>query len=60
MKGAGPIVLVQRGRSVQEISFSTNDLVIVGMSSHDFFGDGSFYLLDAPGVCRLIFLPLTK
>ena len=37
------------GRSVQELSFETGNLVIGSMKAIDFFGDGSFYLLDAPG-----------
>jgi hypothetical protein len=24
---------------------------IAGQRTHDFFGDGSFYLMDLPGVC---------
>ncbi|MCJ1446849.1 MAG: hypothetical protein MMC23_007356 [Stictis urceolatum] len=35
-------------RSLQEISFST-DLKLGRFSACDFFGDGSFYLLDSPG-----------
>ncbi|KFZ19873.1 hypothetical protein V502_03452 [Pseudogymnoascus sp. VKM F-4520 (FW-2644)] len=36
------------GRNVREIAFSGN-LKIGGFPAHDFFGDGSLYLLDAPG-----------
>lgn len=38
------------GRKVREISFSAdNPLKIGSFDAFDFFGDGSFYLLDAPG-----------
>jgi hypothetical protein len=37
------------GRTVREISFSANPLKIGSFDAFDFFGDGSFYLLDAPG-----------
>lgn len=39
------------GREVREISFEDGPgaLKIGGFRAHDFFGDGSFYLLDAPG-----------
>ena len=36
-------------REVNEISFDTSKLIIGGMRAIDYFGDGSFYLLDAPG-----------
>ncbi|KAI9148756.1 Cytochrome P450 monooxygenase andK [Paramyrothecium foliicola] len=36
------------GRNVVEIDFS-QDLKVAGFSAHDYFADGSFYLLDAPG-----------
>lgn len=36
------------GREVREISFD-GSTVISGFKAFDFFGDGSFYLLDAPG-----------
>ncbi|TVY37247.1 Cytochrome P450 monooxygenase [Lachnellula occidentalis] len=35
------------GRDVKEVAFS--DLHIAGFRAHDFFHDGSFYILDAPG-----------
>lgn len=38
-----------RGRDVREISFTNNSLHIGQFAAHDFFGDGSFYLLDSPG-----------
>jgi hypothetical protein len=37
-----------RGRIVEEISF--NGPLIAGAQSLDYFGDGSFYLVDMPGV----------
>ena len=36
-------------RVVREISFDGSSLKIGGFNAFDFFGDGSFYLLDAPG-----------
>lgn len=36
------------GREVKEISFD-GSTIINGFKAFDFFGDGSFYLLDAPG-----------
>jgi glyoxylase-like metal-dependent hydrolase (beta-lactamase superfamily II) len=35
------------GRELNEVSFG--ELEIGGFRAHDFFGDGSFYLLDCPG-----------
>jgi hypothetical protein len=35
-------------REVVEVAFDAG--VVGGMPAHDYFGDGSFYLLDAPGV----------
>ena len=37
------------GRVVREISFDASELKIGGFNAYDFFNDGSFYLLDAPG-----------
>ena len=38
------------GRIVREIGFSASDSLKIGsFDAFDFFGDGSFYLLDAPG-----------
>lgn len=37
-----------KGRTVHEPSFDIN-IKIGAFPSHDFFGDGSFYLLDVPG-----------
>ncbi|KAI1352969.1 beta-lactamase-like protein [Xylaria sp. FL0043] len=39
------------GREVDEIDFSSSSLKIGGFAAIDYFGDGSFYLLDAPGHC---------
>jgi glyoxylase-like metal-dependent hydrolase (beta-lactamase superfamily II) len=39
------------GRELVEIQFPEHSPTINGMKSYDYFGDGSFYLLDAPGVC---------
>jgi hypothetical protein len=37
------------GRSVREVDFSTSDLAIGGFRAIDYFGDASFYLLEALG-----------
>ncbi|KAG6991339.1 hypothetical protein G7Y79_00053g088220 [Physcia stellaris] len=37
------------GRELHEITFSASSPVVAGFRAYDFFGDGSFYLLDAPG-----------
>ena len=42
-------MLCPRGRTVHEINFSEKPLKIGDFPAYDFFGDGSFYLLDAPG-----------
>ncbi|KAH9905882.1 Metallo-hydrolase/oxidoreductase [Xylariomycetidae sp. FL2044] len=39
------------GRTVREISFEGTGLKIGRFDAFDYFGDGSFYLLDAPGHC---------
>lgn len=38
-------------RALTEISFDDTSQNIAGFRAHDFFGDGSFYLLDTPGHC---------
>lgn len=38
-------------RTLTEIDFDAASLDIAGFGAHDFFGDGSFYLLDTPGHC---------
>ena len=37
------------GKIVQEVDFSSQAVKIGGFDALDFFGDGSFYLLNAPG-----------
>lgn len=37
------------GRKLREISFTESKLVLGRCNAVDFFGDGSFYLLDTPG-----------
>jgi glyoxylase-like metal-dependent hydrolase (beta-lactamase superfamily II) len=37
------------GRLVREVDFSTSGLAIGGFRAIDYFGDASFYLLEAPG-----------
>ncbi|KAJ6508322.1 hypothetical protein C8R45DRAFT_967045 [Mycena sanguinolenta] len=38
------------GRTVQKIDFSTANLIFGGIKAIDYFGDGSSYLLNTPGV----------
>ena len=38
-----------RDRSIREISFADSSLRIGQFPAYDYFGDGSFYLLDTPG-----------
>jgi glyoxylase-like metal-dependent hydrolase (beta-lactamase superfamily II) len=40
------------GRPIREIQFSSTGLKVGGFDAFDYFGDGSFYLLDAPGHCK--------
>jgi hypothetical protein len=42
------LISYRRGREVEEVSCKGPK--IGGFASHDYFGDGSFYLLDTPGV----------
>jgi hypothetical protein len=44
------ISLLARGRTIRKIDFSSTGLAIGGFAAVDFFGDGSFYLLNVPGV----------
>ncbi|KAK5167049.1 uncharacterized protein LTR77_007778 [Saxophila tyrrhenica] len=37
------------GRELQEIDFGGSDITIGRFNAFDYFGDGSFYILDAPG-----------
>ena len=39
-----------KGRNVREISFADSSLRLGRFRALDYFGDGSFYLLDSPGV----------
>ena len=38
------------GRNLREITFEEGNLKIGKFRAMDYFGDGSFYLLDTPGV----------
>ncbi|KAJ8117046.1 hypothetical protein ONZ43_g4298 [Nemania bipapillata] len=39
------------GHEVEELDFLSSPLEIGGLAAIDYFGDGSFYLLDTPGHC---------
>ncbi|KAI1422874.1 beta-lactamase-like protein [Xylaria sp. FL1777] len=39
------------GHAVEEVDFGSSSLKIAGFAAVDYFGDGSFYLLDTPGHC---------
>lgn len=41
------------GREVIETPFPADAPIVAGLRSYDYFGDGSFYLLEAPGVRSL-------
>lgn len=41
-----------KGREVREIEFHNAGLYLGHFRAMDYFGDGSFYLLDSPGVCK--------
>ncbi len=43
-----------KGRNVREISFADTNLKVGRFRALDYFGDGSFYLLDAPGVSACV------
>jgi hypothetical protein len=45
-----PSLTSHSGRKLVPVDFSTSVLVFGGLKAHDFFGDGSLYLLDVPGV----------
>jgi hypothetical protein len=47
------LTYVISGHNITEIAFDGTK--IAGAKSHDFFGDGSMFLLDAPGVSIYIF-----
>lgn len=38
-----------KGRELREIEFDASQSLIGGLQYHDYFGDGSFYILNAPG-----------
>jgi len=38
------------GRNIIGLEANSFNIDIGGLSGYDYFGDGSFYLLDAPGV----------
>lgn len=42
-----------QGRSLREIDFKDSNLSIGLFAAHDFFGDGSFYLLGGLSLLRL-------
>lgn len=42
------------GRTVNEIDFQGTGLRLGQFRAMDFFGDGSFYLLDSPGVSVIL------
>lgn len=46
------LTMGDRGRNLREVNFDTdaNGLRIGRFQAIDYYGDGSFYLLDAPGV----------
>jgi hypothetical protein len=41
---------IRSGREVKEIEFTPGGLTIGGLPTYDYFGDGSLYLLNTPGV----------
>jgi hypothetical protein len=49
----------KRDRPTREIDF-TNGLEVCGFRAFDYFGDGTFYLLDAPGVSLLFACKMTS
>jgi hypothetical protein len=44
------LLILHRDRKVHELTFPEDAPRIADLPVHDFFGDGSFYLLNAPGV----------
>jgi hypothetical protein len=48
-------VTFNRGRKITELSFNST-LNIGGYQAHDYFGDGSFYLLNTPGVSGTLYI----
>jgi hypothetical protein len=49
------------GRQLRELTLHEFTLNLAGFRAHDYYGDGSFYLLDSPGVSlySFSFFPLT-
>jgi hypothetical protein len=47
---AGTESLSFSGKTVNTVPFSSSNLTIGGFRAIDYFDDGSFYLLDVPGV----------
>lgn len=45
----GVMQAAMEGRELREVAFGGGGLEVAGFKAHDYFGDGSFYLLDAPG-----------
>ncbi|KAJ7208990.1 beta-lactamase-like protein [Mycena pura] len=43
------LLIFRSGRKLVPLDFANSELEFGGFKSHDFFGDGSFYLLDVPG-----------
>lgn len=43
------------GRDVVEISSDRFTIDVGGLKGYDYFGDGSFYLINAPGVGNMPF-----
>lgn len=48
-----PFPISSRGRPFWELDFSSSR-TIGGLKAYDFWGDGSLYILDTPGVCAAI------
>ena len=49
MSDSRTLICFLRDRPVREMSFNDSSLCIGEFAAMDFFGDGSFYLLDTPG-----------
>ena len=46
------MILTDRGRQVREVVFDGSETIQIGkFPAHDYFKDGSLYLLDSPGHC---------
>ncbi len=53
-----PNLTTVSGRKVTELSFSNATLHIADLPALDYFGDGSFYVLDTPGVSAMLHFTL--